>query len=97
MALLFFVGRGVVVSVIIISIAIALLAGCLAPADAMSHTQIMPNNSAGVRAGCIRTLARIAINSGRAAYWSPDYAASFCDDVERSFQRELHERKVQSI
>ena len=67
-----------------------LLTSCVVPTEpTMSTTQRMPDNSSGVRAGCIRTLARLALDSRTAQYWSPDDAAKYCDEIERSFQLEL--------
>lgn len=63
----------------------------------MRYIQPMPDNSAGVRAGCIRTLARLAIYNGTEAQFDIDWAAQFCDDVERSFQRELRMKDTQRV
>ena len=58
-----------------------------------SHMQTMPLHDTGVRAGCIRTLARLAIKSQTAQVWSPDDAAAFCDEVERSYYEELRQKE----
>ena len=72
-----------------------LLTSCLMPNHSIQTIQPMPSNSAGVRAGCIRTLARLALDSNMGQFWSLGDAAIYCDEIERSFQDEIRMSKVQ--
>ena len=69
------------------------LVGCLAEPLESAPIQLMPYSTSGVRAGCIRTLARLAVRSQTAAAWSPDAAAAFCDEVERSYYEEIRDNQ----
>lgn len=64
------------------------------PVQAMRYVQPMPDNSSGVRAGCIRTLARLAVDNKTTHLFDIEWAARYCDTIERSFQDELHEQEV---
>ena len=71
-----------------------ILTSCIsAPVQRTIHeVQPMPNNSRDIRMGCMRTLARLALESGMGHVWSLGKAAIFCDDVERSFQDDIQRR-----
>ena len=71
-----------------------ILTSCIsAPVQRTIHeVQTMPNNTADIRKGCLRTLARLALDSGMGHVWSPDRAAIFCDGVERSFRDDIQRR-----
>lgn len=72
-----------------------MLSSCLMPQYTIHSIQPMPSTSAGVRAGCIRTLARLALDSRMGQFWSLDDAAIYCDEIERSFQEEIQMSKIQ--
>lgn len=87
--------------ILLVVVAMLLLTACATcegkPAYRMRYIQPLPDNSSGVRAGCIRTLARLAIDNGRAALFDIEWAARYCDAIERSFQDELHEQEVSRV
>lgn len=63
------------------------------PVQAMRYIQPMPDTSSGVRAGCIRTLARLAVDNKTTHLFDMDAVARYCDAIERSFLDELHEQE----
>lgn len=71
-----------------------LLTSCyLPPVD--RHMQIMPFHDVGVRAGCVRALARFTVDYRLFNVLTMDEIYRRCDEVERSFYEELKAKEWQ--
>lgn len=77
-------------------LAACILTSCIAPQPQMAPIQIMPYHDSGVRAGCVRAVARLVIQSQAFALWPMDRIYQFCDEVQQSYYDELRTRRNQS-
>lgn len=57
------------------------------------HMQTMPLHDTGVRAGCIRALARFVVDYKLYTVISMDEIYKRCDEVERSYYEELRQKE----
>lgn len=72
------------------------LTACIAPQPQTAPIQIMPYHDSGVRAGCIRAMARLVVQSKSYEVWPMDRIYSYCDEIERSFYDEQRQKDLQS-
>lgn len=73
-----------------------LLTSCYTHEPIDSHMQTMPIHNAGIRAGCIRALARFSVEYRLySSALTVDEIARRCDEVDRSFYEEMKRQEWQ--
>lgn len=73
----------------LIAAGVVVLSSCIAqPQYPRIMTMPYQLDDPGVRAGCVRTLARLVVESGAYALWPMDRIYVYCDEIERSYYEE---------